>query len=112
MPNINKEFPNNEKDFEKYRNNMEYISNINEAFNQRFYGGSIFKPIQSIRKLRKNESPLRPNNLFNSIFELRNICVGYFNLKNVKVSQGNYLNIQILISDQQVIQYKGFTKVK
>lgn len=64
-PNLDKEFVNSIKDVEKYRQNEEYKSNILEGFKQKHHGGSIFRPIWSIRKLKKNESPIRPNSLFN-----------------------------------------------
>ena len=110
-PDLSKDFTNDHKDISKMKDNEDAKSLILTGYNNPNFGGSLFDPFISSKRIRKGVIQERKNSLFVKIFEVRNMVVGFYNLRNVKVSNGHFLNIQLLITDPTVKQSNGFYRV-
>ena len=74
---------------------------MKKGFMSKVYGGPIFNAQGGFR------NPLRKN-----LYEVRNMCVGYFDLRNVRISNDRYVDIQIIISDPTHTDITALAKIK
>ena len=66
----------------EYNQNIDNLILMKKGFKSKVYGGPIFNALGGFR------NPLRKN-----LYEVRNMCVGYFDLRNVRISNDRVVDI-------------------
>ena len=67
-----------------------------ESWSNEFFGGSVFEPVKSKQMKLKQENSLR-----HTISQNKLNVIDFFDLQNIKVSKNKFMDLQILICDDE-----------